>query len=222
MPQEIKTIPLDGTNCYLVKTDSGYILIDTGFPFQRINLEKALEIEGCKPGNLKLIVATHGDIDHTGNCAYLREKYNVQIAMHQGDTEMCMNDGKTRDRGKMPENFPLGLLILWLMKGLLVFSYRQALWGKPFDKFEPDILLEEGQHLTAYGFDATVLYTPGHSKGSISILTDNNELICGDLFSIAFGRIIKSTDEDGLKRLKDLKINFIYPGHGKPFAMDQL
>ena len=65
MSQEIKTISLDGTNCYLVKTDSGYILIDTNFPFQRNKLEETLEREGCKPGNLKLIVITHGDIDET-------------------------------------------------------------------------------------------------------------------------------------------------------------
>jgi glyoxylase-like metal-dependent hydrolase (beta-lactamase superfamily II) len=36
MPQEITTIQLGGlmgfgANCYLVKTDTGYILIDTGF-----------------------------------------------------------------------------------------------------------------------------------------------------------------------------------------------
>lgn len=222
MTHQIRTISLDGTNCYIVKTDNSHILIDTGFPFQRSNLEEALEKEGCKPGNLKLIVLTHGDIDHTGNCAYLREKYEVKIAMHEGDTEMCMNDGKTRDRGKIPEDFPLLLLILWLIKGFLSFSYRQAIWGKPFDKFEPDILLEEGQSLAEYGFDAKILYTPGHSKGSISILTDNKELICGDLFSIAFGRIIKSTNEEGLKKLKELEINNIYPGHGKPFSMDQV
>jgi hydroxyacylglutathione hydrolase len=223
MSQQIRTISLDGTNCYLVKTDSGYILIDTGFPFQRSKLENVLEKEGCKPGNLKLIVATHGDIDHTGNCAYLREKYKVEIAMHEGDTEMCMNDGKTRDRGKIPANFPIPLLVLWLIKGFLVFSFKQAVWGKPFEKFEPDLLLEEGQSLAEYGFDATIIYTPGHSKGSISVLTDDNrDLICGDLFSIAWGRIIKSIDEKGLKRLKELEIKNIYPGHGNPFSMQQL
>lgn len=222
MSNQIRTISLDGTNCYLVKTDSGYILIDTGFPFQRSNLEKALEKEGCKPGNLKLIVVTHGDIDHTGNCAFLREKYKVKIAVHEGDTEMCMNDGKTRGREKIPADFPLPLLIIWLLKGFLIFSFRQVLWGKPFDKFEPDLLLDEGQSLAEYGFDAKILYTPGHSQGSISVLTNNRELICGDLFSIAMGRIIKSMDDGTLKRLKELEIKNIYPGHGKPFSMEQL
>ena len=222
MSQEIKTISLDGTNCYLVKTDGGYILIDTNFPFQRNKFEKTLEREGCRPGNLKLIVITHGDIDHTGNGAYLREKYKARIAMHDGDTEMCMNDGITRDRGEMPKDFSLLLMILWLLRGFLRFAVGQMLWRKPFDRFEPDLLLEGGQSLAEYGFDAKILYTPGHSKGSISILTASGDLICGDAFNNIQGRILKSIDEGGFEMLKALGIKTFYPGHGKPFLMEQL
>lgn len=222
MSQEIKTISLDGTNCYLVKTDGGYILIDTNFPFQRNKFEKTLEREGCRPGNLKLIVITHGDIDHTGNGAYLREKYKARIAMHDGDTEMCMNDGITRDRGEMPKDFPLLLMILWLLRGFLRFAVGQMLWRKPFDRFEPDLLLEGDQSLAEYGFDAKILYTPGHSKGSISILTASGDLICGDAFNNIQGRILKSIDEGGFEMLKALGIKTFYPGHGKPFLMEQL
>jgi hydroxyacylglutathione hydrolase len=222
MSPEIKTISLDGTNCYLVKLDDGYILIDTNFPFQRGELEAALQKEGCRPGNLKLIVATHGDIDHTGNCVYLREKYAVRIAMHAGDTEMCLKDGITRERGKLPEDFPRLLMVLWLLKGLWRFTIRQALLGKPFEPFEPDLLLEEGQSLAEYGFDATVLYTPGHSQGSISILTAAGDLICGDMFNNVGGRILISAEEGGFERLKALGIKAVYPGHGEPFLMEKL
>jgi hydroxyacylglutathione hydrolase len=219
LSQEIAIIRLDDTNCYLINTDSGFILIDTGYPFQRHALEKELGRASCDPVNLKLIVITHGDIDHTGNCAYLRGKYKVKIAMHKGDTEMCMNDGITRDRGKMPADFP-PVLILWLIQSGLDFLIRQAVWGKPYDRFEPDLFLEEGQSLAEYGFHARVLYTPGHSKGSISILTDDGDLICGDLFGNVWGKILKSTDESGLERLISLKIRTVYPGHGKPFPME--
>jgi len=65
---------LGGVNCYLIETDTGYILIDTGGSNKRTDLEKELESAGCQPGNLKLIVLTHGDFDHTGNAAYLRKK----------------------------------------------------------------------------------------------------------------------------------------------------
>jgi len=222
MSQEIQTISLGGTNCYLVETDSSQILVDTGFPFQRSRLEEELERKGCTPGNLKLIVITHGDIDHTGNCAYLREKYDVGIAMHKGDTEMCMKDGMTRDRGEIPADFPLPLMVLWLTKGLLTFALGQVRWRKPFDRFEPDLLLEEGQSLAEYGFDAKILYTPGHSIGSISVLTGGGDLICGDMFSNAWGRILQSTDKAGLERLKDLGVETFYPGHGSPFLIERL
>jgi len=72
MPQEIRTIYFGWVNCYLIKSDTGYILIDTGFSTKRTDLEKKLESAGCQPGNLKLIVITHGDFDHIGNCTYLR------------------------------------------------------------------------------------------------------------------------------------------------------
>jgi len=75
MSIEIKTISLllpyklGGVNCYLIETDTGYILIDTGGSNRRTDLEKELESAGCQTGNLKLIVLTHGDFDHTGNAA---------------------------------------------------------------------------------------------------------------------------------------------------------
>jgi glyoxylase-like metal-dependent hydrolase (beta-lactamase superfamily II) len=222
MSQDIQIIELGGTNCYLVKTNRGHILVDTGFPFQRRKLEAELERRGCKPGDLELILITHGDIDHTGNGAYLREKYGAKIAMHEGDTEMCMKDGMTRDRGEMPENFPLPLMVLWLVKGLLTFALGQVRWRKPFERFEPDLLLEEGQGLAEYGLEATILYTPGHSKGSISLLIDGGDLICGDMFSNAWGRILQSTDEAGLERLKELGVETFFPGHGSPFPMARL
>jgi len=60
---------LGTVNCHLIETDTGYILIDTGCSNKRTELEKELESAGCKPDNLKLIVLTHGDFDHTCNAA---------------------------------------------------------------------------------------------------------------------------------------------------------
>jgi glyoxylase-like metal-dependent hydrolase (beta-lactamase superfamily II) len=222
MSQQITTISFDGTNCYLVRTDGGFVLIDTHFPFKRNKLEEVLESAGCKPGNLDLIVLTHGDIDHTGNSAYLREKYQTRIAMHKGDTEMCMNDGITRDRGEMPKDFPLPLMIVWLLRGFFRYAIGQMFWRKPFERFEPDILLEEGQSLAEYGFDASILYTPGHSIGSISILTGSGDLICGDMFNNVRGRILKSIDETRFERLKEMGIKTVYPGHGKSFPFEAM
>ena len=94
MHQEIKAISLllpfrlGRVNCYLVKNDTGYVLIDTGSPNRRSYLENILQTSGCKPGHLTLIILTHGDFDHTGNAAYLRKKYSTRIAMHHDDSGM--------------------------------------------------------------------------------------------------------------------------------------
>ena len=92
MQNEIKTISLPlpfrmgSVNCYLIETGAGYVLIDTGGSNSRKELVRELESAGCKPGLLKLIVLTHGDFDHTGNAAYLRNTFGGKIAMHMDDS----------------------------------------------------------------------------------------------------------------------------------------
>ena len=119
MSTKLKTITLSlpyklGTvNCYLIETDVGYILIDTGCSNKRTELEKELERAGCKPGNLKLIVLTHGDFDHTGNANYLREKFGTMIAMHHDDSGMS-------ERGDMFWNRRKGNILLGMIARILL------------------------------------------------------------------------------------------------------
>lgn len=63
-------------------------------------------------------------------------------------------------------------------------------------------------------------------KESIGILTASGDLFCGDLLANLnqpeFWFIDDSVEADAsLKKLKSLKINLVYPGHGKPFLMGQ-
>jgi len=76
---------LGSVNCYLVKTNAGYVLIDTESSNQRAALEQELRNAGCQSGQLKLIILTHGDFDHTGNAAYLRHKFDAPLAMHPAE-----------------------------------------------------------------------------------------------------------------------------------------
>ncbi len=97
-----------------------------------------------------------------------------------------------------------------------------------YDGFKPDLYLEDGQELNKYGFNAIVLHIPGHTKGSIGILTENNDLISGDILRNYGKPAVSPQGEDlnklnaSLERLKRLKINKVYPGHGKPFNMNEL
>jgi hydroxyacylglutathione hydrolase len=79
-------------NAYLVRTDHGFYLVDSGMTNARRQIEQALEHLCCRPGDLKLILITHGDFDHTGNAAYLRAKFGAKIAMHQGDSGMLIKE----------------------------------------------------------------------------------------------------------------------------------
>jgi len=96
-----------------------------------------------------------------------------------------------------------------------------------FDKFTPDILFEDKQDLTPYGLEAAIIHIPGHSKGSIGILTANNDLICGDLLTNIKkpqkNTLIENQEEldASVEHIMTLDIDTVYPGHGKPFPMKQ-
>jgi glyoxylase-like metal-dependent hydrolase (beta-lactamase superfamily II) len=217
MSQEVKTINLGGVNCYLVKTDDGYILIDNGFSTKRADLEKEMESAGCQPGNLKLVIITHGDSDHAGNCAYLRQKYAVKIAIHKDDLGMVEYGDMDWNRKPEPDKFSLSFRIM-------TFFVRRFSKPLPFDTFTPDMTVEDGYDLSTYGFDAHVLHLPGHSKGSIGILTEGGDLFCGDLFYNFLRPATPFIDDmidfrASLEKLRSLSIKTVYPGHGKPFPM---
>jgi len=222
MSTEIKTINSGGVNCHLVKTGDGYILIDTGSPTKRDHLKKGLESAGCKPGNLKLIILTHGDFDHAGNAAYLREKYGTKIAMHQDDSGMVENGDMNWNRKAKPDKISIFFKIII---PIVSFFIRP---GK-LDTFKPDLTINDGFDLSEYGFDAKVLHIPGHSKGSIGVLTAGGNLFCGDLIYNFLGTPGFPFYADDLadfnasvEKLKNLKINTVYPGHGKPFPINSL
>jgi len=206
---------LFGVNCYLLKNDAGYYLIDAGMKKGWAQLENQMEEAGCRPGDLKLIIITHGHLDHVGNAAHLRDRYGAKIAMHHGDTEIIETGDMFVDSG----GGTVIKLVGFLMKALGLSDY---------EKFTPDLILEDGQDLSTHGLDAKVLHTPGHSNGSISVLTAGGNLFCGDLYNNN-GKPEKATLvrnqqqlDASFERVEELDIETIYPGHGKPFRMEEL
>lgn len=199
-------------NCYLIETSNGFILIDTALSSRRDELEEELVKAGCTPGNLRLIVMTHGHLDHTGNCAHLRDKYGSKVSMHRGDVPMIELGDMFYDRN-----------ILLRM----VFKLVTSILRLGVTKFKPDILLEDGQDLSPNGFDAKVIHLPGHSKGSIGILTPDGTLFCGDLLDNTDKPSLNKLADDkeemkaSLQKLHKVEIKTVYPGHGEPFTMTQ-
>ncbi len=234
MPQDIETINLGGVNCFLIRISDGFVLIDTGFAARRAQIEGRLEAAGCRPGQLRLVVLTHGDVDHAGNCAYFRGKYGAKIAMHHGDAGMVERGDVSWNRKAKPDRISI------LFRAVIFFT---GLFVRPggFDVFSPDVILEDGEELSEYGLNAVILHLPGHSKASIGILIPGGDasggrlgtargisgraLFCGDLLMNmtrpgAHFMINDLADFNAsLEKLRGLDIETVYPAHGRPFPM---
>jgi hydroxyacylglutathione hydrolase len=99
------------------------------------------------------------------------------------------------------------------------YSYFKETISRTYD-FQPDFLLREGL-LKAGDADLEIIYTPGHSPGSICIYWPfHKALFVGD---VIFEQGVGRTDLPGgsgnqlknsIKRLSALNIELLLPGHG--------
>lgn len=232
--QQIITINLEGVNSYLIKNENAFVLVDTGghmfmdktFDDRQEKLEEALIKQGVSADNLKLIVLTHGDNDHVCNAQYLSSKFGAPIAIHSADVEMV--------QAPKPDWYEVNAhyqsFVLKLVFKLMDHKIK-LLMQKVYDTFEtfsPAVKLKEGDDLTAYGVQAKVLHTPGHTPGSICLLDDEGNLIAGDLFannnkpSLAINaQDFKELKESADKVLR-CRVKMIYPGHGTPFSAEHM
>ncbi len=229
MNNEIIQIDLGGVNSYLLKCDNGFILVDTGGPMlmdKELNnrlelLENALDKFGCNDKNLKLIIMTHGDIDHVYNGEYLRNKYHTKIAIHKDDAYLIENPTYDDFMSSLNYRSLMFRITAKLMKNTF---YKIAVNTiSSFKTFSPDILIDDDFKLSDYGFEGEIIHLPGHTLGSIGLLSNKHNLICGDLFAnfkkpkiapnaMDFDMLDKSIDI-----IKSYSIKKIYPGHGMPF-----
>jgi len=220
IPDFISRIDLEKVNCYLIETEEGFILIDTGYSKSRSKIDAFLSNKGITPENqkLKLILLTHGDFDHTGNARYLKEKYNSVIALHNDDIGMV-------EHGDISWNRNMNVFLRILGKLMTVLLGIQL---KKEDRFLPDIILENEQRLDEYGLFAKIITLPGHSKGSIGVLTEDGHFFCGDVLENIEqpdqAKMVSDTEDmkRSIEKIGSLEFKYIYPGHGKPFEKNSL
>lgn len=76
----IHRIPCGNVNCYLVQGEESAVLVDTGYTGY---VERLLDT--CLGAGVRLIVLTHGHLDHIQNTALLMERLGVPAALHPAD-----------------------------------------------------------------------------------------------------------------------------------------
>ena len=207
--------------CYILK-DEGAVLIDGAWPGAAKSFSKLLSDSKIKPEEIQLIILTHGDFDHVGGAREIKELTGAKIVMHEKDSQN-------------------------LEKGIFHWPEGVTLWGKisrammlPFvkmkGKFPPvkvDILLDDkGLSLKEYGIPGEIVYTPGHTFGSISVMLESGDAFVGCLAQNRAPFVFKPklpiyAKDLGLLKESWVKVismgaNTIYPGHGKPFPLEKI
>ncbi len=188
-------------NVYLVVTEDGLLLVDTGMPGNAKRILAFTKNLGYQPRDLRFIVLTHCDIDHVGSVAALKELTGAQVAIHELDAPVLSGEQK-------PQKGGLAMVVLY-----------RLLWFRPA---VPGLLLTDGD--TIGGLH--VMHAPGHTAGSLALHRDDGVVFCGDaLLSNKHGQVRPPDPRLALdraqalasaERIKALPVKLLLTGHGAP------
>ncbi len=182
-------------NTYILSDETGTcIIIDPGC----YDLDEKNELAGFidRQGLKPIkILLTHAHIDHVLGINFLSGKYNLPIVMNSIEIE--------------------------LLKSAAVYGQMWGIQVEPAP--EPQEFLEDGDIFTFGNTELEVLFTPGHSPGSLSFYhRSTKQLIAGDvLFRESIGRTdlpggnfetLESSIRTKLYTLEDGVV--VYSGHG--------
>jgi glyoxylase-like metal-dependent hydrolase (beta-lactamase superfamily II) len=203
-------------HCYVIKAD-GCILVDTGPPGTGRAINDWLRTLPIDPKEIQLIVLTHGHADHVGSAKRVKEFTGAKIALHEYDTAMFEG-------------------------GIVVWPTAVTNWGRvarlilrpltPLFRFTGSsvdvVIANDGLSLKEYGIPGRVVYTPGHTSGSVSVLLETGDAFVGCMthngfpFRLGPGLPIFAEDLPKLKEswkvILEHDVRMIYPAHGGPFS----
>ncbi len=176
-------------NCYLVgcpETREGFIIDPGGDASMILEAVERMELQA------RLILNTHGHVDHTAANAEVREATGAELYIHEADRAMI----------ERPDA-----------------EWAALVGGAP--ACAPDATYAEGDVLQVGSLEVRVLHTPGHSAGSVC-LSLGDLLFTGDtLFAGGIGRtdLPGGSMRELQGSLHRLLAEFasdtrIFPGHG--------
>jgi glyoxylase-like metal-dependent hydrolase (beta-lactamase superfamily II) len=159
-------------HCYLWEWQGGATLIDTGHPRDAATILQVLRAHGYTDHTVRRVVVTHVDVDHTGGLAQIQRATGAAVACHVVEKRSLEEPWR-----RQAAFWPLRPAI-WALTRLPDFQYQPV---------RPTELLVDGQQLPE-GF--TVIHTPGHAPGHISLLHRQRRLlIAGDALVNTRGKL---------------------------------
>jgi hydroxyacylglutathione hydrolase len=195
-------------NVYLVAGHSGLILVDTGRRNRWPDLERQLEKAGV--ARLDALVLTHTHFDHAENARRIRDTYGATVVVHESESGFL-------ERGDAPlpaGSAPLTRIFTPRLRRFLAPRFR-------YDGCPADVTVKDRLDLSPWGFNGYLLHTPGHCRGAVSLVLDDEIALVGDSMVNAGPWSVFPPFADDVaqlleswKRLLETGCRIFLPGHG--------
>jgi metallo-beta-lactamase class B len=121
---------------YLITTPEGHILINSGFEKTVPLIQAAVESQGFKMRDIKILLASHAHSDHVAGHALAKELTGARVFVMRGDDEVISSGGK-----------------------------GQYLYQDRWKPCAVDRVLDDGEEVKLGGMILTARRTPGHTRG---------------------------------------------------------
>jgi glyoxylase-like metal-dependent hydrolase (beta-lactamase superfamily II) len=213
---DIYRIVVRETNCYLLRGEDGVVLVDPGPPGVSDRVIAAAQRGGVDPGEVRLILVTHGHLDHYGAAPGVRAWCGAPVAASPGEPDFS----RDRRNALPPAQTVRGAIVRAIYLLLASLTHLAPL--------ETDLALDEGDDLAAYGLEGRIIRLPGHAPGSLGIVTPDGQALIGDLlvnYTVPSQPMYLSDEEAwelSCQRLRALEPRTVYVGHGEPFPGSEL
>ena len=220
----ILKIPLGTSNAYLIGEQQRYLLVDAGNAGRAGKLQRLLHKGGIRPSQIELIVITHVHYDHVGSLNAIKALCECPVAVHANEAPLLRYGRVVFPRGTNR----IGRLAMGL--GTRLSSFRPSLFA--FDAVDPEIVVTGEMPLERFGISGTIVPTPGHSAGSLSVVLSDGTTCVGDLainyLPFGLGPIFPPFADDvpqllaSWDLLLEKGVHTIFPGHGNAFPASKL